>query len=345
MTLTRQSVLQAVRELKRLGRHAEAQRQLEDELSRRPGDLTIKASLADLLVRTRHLVRARALADEVLQADPDNLQGLTVLGSLHLASGHPEQALEAFRLAAFSARTGVQRLTPYLARQQARALTQMGEIQRALDVVSQALALHPSDPSLETARVSLMMKLGQIDAARDSIDRLKTVRPDDPEVRRLALEARTSGRAPAEVVAELDRALSTSVGRGDVQLWTLKAKKASEAGQWSVAAEAYLEAHRLDGRTGFHLRLAGFAFKKAGDLGRAIECLEPAFMQDPSDVYVRSCLLACVKTVHGPAQVRDLLERARQRHPEVRALLGLRRKAASGGGGADGGDDHAGPTR
>lgn len=312
-------------ELKRKRRYAEALALLEKLVAANPNSLYWKASMADLLVRMRRLDQAGCVIDEILTEAPDHVGGLTARAELFLARHDRTGALALLELALASSRVASGKPSAYVARRQAQILTQLGRLEEAAVLVSEALDAHPGEPKLGADMALLLKRTGKIEAARDLAERLAASHPKDPNVRRILLEIRAEGRPPEEVSRELDRALSSAIGRSDLDLWTLKARKAAEAGLWEESAKSFLACYRLDPTQRFALKQAGFAFKKAGDLQSAIECLKPCFVDDPLDLFVRNCVFSLVRSERGPSATVELIDQALGRHPELHLLHGLKR--------------------
>src|SRR5512135_3662745 len=119
--------LGAIWELKKSGKWAEAEKEIQEELRNAPGDLLLKTSLADLYLRRGRASEARIIAEEVLGQDPQHSQALSVLGYFFLQEHSPREALEYFRQA--SSRDP----RPYFHLKIARALKEMGRYSEALD--------------------------------------------------------------------------------------------------------------------------------------------------------------------------------------------------------------------
>ena len=327
--MTTSSSFRHIVELKREGRLPEALHELEKALESQPDDLFLMASLADTLVRMKRPTEAKQVIDGVLAVDPEHQPGLIALGDLHRAAGRNKDALEAYRLAAWNSRTGSCRLTPYLAKRQAQVLSKLGELERAEELLRQALATHPDDRALQVELASVLLKRQKAEDALTLLESLTTVYPEDRWIKNLLLEARARSRPAEQVARELDLALSTGAGRANSDLWRLKALRAKDEGRWLEAGESYLEAHRLEPAQAFYIQQAGFSFKKAGELARAVECLEPEFLQDPSNRYVRGALVSCLRSLGEQARLLELFDRAIARRPDLVQLIGMRKKMAA----------------
>jgi tetratricopeptide (TPR) repeat protein len=120
------------RELKARRRYDEAQKVLQAVLSRDPGDLRAKASLADLHYRTGRYRQAMALAGSILARDPDEPRALVVMGNVLLKRRKPKEALEYFRLALAVAETD------YLWIRAARCHLELKEPEQAQEALERA---------------------------------------------------------------------------------------------------------------------------------------------------------------------------------------------------------------
>jgi len=322
--------LAKVRTLRNRGHVREAFTAAERAAARWPEHRAVKAARADLLVRTGRLAEAERVVAEVLAEDAQHAGALIARGDLAAARGRHEAALADYRLAARA--PGALRAAPHVMRKQARALARLGRGDEALAVLDEALARHPGEVGLAVERGWLLAGAGRHAEAAALAEALAAAHAGDAAVRGLALELRTRGRPSGEVARELDGVLCTLAGRADAQLWAVRARRASEQGDWPRAAESWMAVHALDGARRPARRMAGFAYRKAGQPALAARCLEPEFLANPGDHPVRACLLASLADNGESERAIALVERALAERPDLRGLWGVRRKLLAGRG-------------
>ena len=319
-----------LRVLRNRGYVREALAAAEKACARWPGQRALTAVRADLCARLGRTMEARELVAEVLAADPVHAGALAVRGDLATAARKWEAAVEAYRAAAWA--PGALKWAPHVMRKLARALERCGRVDEALGALAQGLAANAGEVSLAVERAWVLARAGRTDEARGAAEALASAHAGETRVRALVLEMRARARTVEEATREVEGALTTTAGRADPQLWAVRARRMAEAGAWAEAARSWLAVHALVPRDGapettsFARQQAGFAFKKAGALADAAECLEPEFLLDPTNVFVRGCLLSCLLDNGEMQHAVELVERALAQNPEVRALLGVRRK-------------------
>ena len=355
-----EALLRRALELAFCGRAREALPMVERAEAASRGHTAATVTRAVVLVRLNRAAEARLVARRVLAQAPEHLAALVALGDACAALGRLAEADRAYagaeavaaaeRAAGDDARAAAKRAAGddartanaraaigagsaaarYRARRHARVLVRLERYDEALAVVDRVrAAVAEGDALLEAARGWVLLAAGRAAEAGVVAEAASARWPEDRRVRRLAYEVRTRARPAAETAAELDRALGSAGGRENVELWIVRARRAAEAGEWLREAESWLAVHALAPRDGGARRRAGFAFKKAGELARAIACLEPEFLADPRDVFVRGCLLRCLEDNGERVRARAVVDRALAAHPHVRALLGIRRKVAA----------------
>ncbi len=163
------------RELKARRRYDEAQKVLQAVLSRDPGDLRAKASLADLHYRTGRYRQAMALAGSILARDPDEPRALVVMGNTLLKRKKPKEALEYFRLALSVAETD------YLWIRTARCHLELKEPELAREALERAEAFDARALELFRLQAQAARALGDPDLERQAFRRAAREAPGDPQ--------------------------------------------------------------------------------------------------------------------------------------------------------------------
>ena len=163
------------RELKARRRYDEAQKVLKAALSRNPGDLRAKASLADLHYRTQHYRQAMALAGSILAKDPNEPRALVVMGNVLLRRKKPKEALEYFRLALSVAETD------YLWLRATRCHLELKQPEQAQQALGRAESFNATGRELFRLQAKVAHAQKDHDAENEAFRRAAKAAPDDPE--------------------------------------------------------------------------------------------------------------------------------------------------------------------
>lgn len=310
------SLVERVRSLKDRRRYAEAEKEIQKELEKRPDEPFLKASLADLFLRQDRLAEARILVEEVLSQDPQHPQSLYVLGEIFLKQNSPKEALECFRQAF------AREPRDYLILRSARALKEMNRYAEALEELEKVLVVKPKSISFLKEKGLVLNRMKRFAEALEAFERAKEISPDDSFVRMEVLRLRSRARPEGQVVKELQRVVSMESKKDDAQMHGLLGQKLKEAGQVREAAAEYRVASFLDPRNLFFLKQEGFCHYRDKNYEEALHCLEEALRRDPADSVVRKTL---EKIYAGRGDMKNFLhflEEVLREHPEQKPILG-----------------------
>lgn len=315
------SLQKRLNSLKERKRFAEAEEEIRQALEEDPGNLFLKAHLADLYLRQRRFSEGRILAEEILSNDPQHPQALLVLGSIFLKQHSAQKALECFRQA-FNRDP-----RPYLILKTAQALKEMGNLSEALEELDKILVLNPENLSFLKEKAFILNRMKQYDQALKTYETIKMLSPDDPFVQKEILRLRSRIRPePHQILKEIQTITSMESKKEDAQVHGLLAQKLKEVGQVREAAAEYERAYHLDPQNLYFLKQKGFCLYHIKEYTEAISCLTPYFRKDPSDFYVRSTLKKCYEAQGDLKGFLQLLEEVSPFHPEQKSLLGMIRK-------------------
>ena len=143
------------------------------ELSRRsPRNLDVLSVLAQVELARRDWTGAEAITESTLEASPDNAEARVLMGSIQLAVGAPDQALESFKLAIAKQPTSV---VGY----QALANFYIGEkkFDEALKVIGSGLQMQPNSMKLQLARAGALEKAQQYEVAITEYEKMLSEQP------------------------------------------------------------------------------------------------------------------------------------------------------------------------
>ncbi len=305
-----------IRFLKECGKYVEAEEEIRRELEKKPDQPLLKTSLADLYLRQGRLAEGRILVEEVLAADPQHPQALSVLGDLLLKQHSPQQALDCYRQAS------LRDSSPYLILKIARALKEMRQFWEAIQELEKVLVVKPNSLSFLKEKAIILNRMKKFDQALEAFEKIKEIAPEDPFVQKEILRLRSRSRPEAQVLKELQVVIGMNSRKDDAQMHGLLAQKLKGAGLVREAAAEYKTASTLEPSNSYFLKQQGFCHYREENYDEAIHCLEEAFRGDPSDYVVRKTLEKCYEAQGSMKRFLDLLQEALQQHPEQRPLLG-----------------------
>lgn len=317
---THSTLIERVRRLKERGNFAEAEREIQRELKKKPDQPLLKVSLADLFLRQGRPAESRILAEEVLSQDPQHPQALYVLGEIFLKQNSPKEALECFRTAF------AREPRDYLILRSARALKEMGRLGEALEELERVLVVKPQNFSFLKEKGLVLNKMKRFDQALEVFARAKEVFPGDSFVNAEILRLKSRDRPGGQVVKELERVVSMESKKDDAQMHGLLAQKLKEDGQVREAAAEYRVASSLNPRNLYFLKQEGFCHYRDKNYPEAIRCLREALQRDPSDFRARNTLETIYTERGEPEKFLQLLDEILAHHPGHKPTLGTARK-------------------
>ena len=176
-----------------LGRYDEAIVNYREAMARRPGDASLQSDLADTLAWAKRLDEAERLYDEVLARRPDHHEALKGLVRVRLLRGDAAGAAPALERAL--------RLYPLdvdLHRDQARLLSQQGQLDRALEAVQAALRIAPGDLEARRLMAETQQRLKDWPAAIEAWSEVTRLDPESASAHvALGRAYLAQGRLPA----------------------------------------------------------------------------------------------------------------------------------------------------
>ena len=180
------------------GQIQEAMTVAEQAAKRAPGDVDARALAGAVLLQGKAPERAIPHLKAVTKADPENVEALTNLGVALAAAGQPEPAERALRSAVASSDAPF----PFALYNLALLVRDRGGAVEAIDLLRQALRVHPGYLKALLALGDLLLDRGATDEAADALRQAADADPDDPDVRfAIADLARARGDFSAAVEA------------------------------------------------------------------------------------------------------------------------------------------------
>jgi tetratricopeptide (TPR) repeat protein len=300
----------------------EAEAEVADGLARCPGSAGLLALAAELKRKRKRLAEAEALLRRARAADPFHQLVVQVGAELAFDRGDYRSAAAGYRQALD------RKPSSYLGARLVLALVRLGELDRAVEEARQGLERHPDDPWILGGLAAAEARRGRRQEAAVLYETLVRLRPDDRFAYKELMRLRTAEAPPEEAAAALQGLVRTGRRRKDPHLRTLAGDRLRDAGRLAEAADEYRVAVELDPGHRYALAQLGFCYRRLGDRDRAIEVLSRAFLADPANPYVRTSLESLCREGGEPGRMLSLVDEALSLHPEVKALHGVRRRAA-----------------
>jgi len=307
--------------LKRKGRLAEAEQELIEALEEAPHNSLLRSSLANLYVKQGKLLEAGVLVDDILKADPHCAEAMVVRGEIAMKEKRWADALEDFEHAW---RGSPQ---PFLILLRGRALREMGQHEKALELLDSALVTDRENVGLLKEKALILNRVERWEQALELYERIRGLAPKDLFVQKEIIRLKGLSRSGEQVIKELQTTVRLSSRRDDAQLHGLLAQKLKEAGQVQEAAAEYRTASDLAPGNFYFLKQQGFCYYNVQEYTKALDCLGRAFRSDPADFYVKCALEKVYAKLGRKQDFPAFLEEVQRLHPHERKLMGWIRKA------------------
>jgi len=176
----------------------------------RPDDTSGWYLLSDLELELNDYDAAEAAARRVIELEPEGLRGAYLLSSVLGAQYEYQAIVDALEPAARAAReTGIAPgQIASLLRRLSIAHERLGDYDAAIDTLTDALDLAPSDLGLQAQLVQAYLDAGRPDEAGDLVRQAREVRPGNMALLRLEAQTLSARGAVGDAVAMLERALA-----------------------------------------------------------------------------------------------------------------------------------------
>ena len=322
------------KDLKKRGLYQEAEEELLEALEEEPGNLLLRASLAEVYLRQDRPVEARVLAEEILAEDATHPQALYVAGEVHFRQGSFDEALNCFEQA-------VQRdKRPYLALRVAKTLRELGRYDQALERLDSMLLKRKGDLWALKEKALVLNRMGRHPDALSLYEELRARGLKDDFILKEIVRLKGVLNQEKVTAGELEKVVNLPSGRKNAQLQGLLGSRLKEEGRFREAARAFEVAAGLDPGNLYFVKQQGYCLYHAGKYPEALECLTSACRKDPNDYYVKETLKKIYVATDNIRVFIDFLEELLHDHPQNYKLLGtlkgvkklLRQEEESGSG-------------
>jgi putative PEP-CTERM system TPR-repeat lipoprotein len=137
-----------------------------------PNNLPAMSLMADALLASKDLTKAEAVGKDIIAHYPASAEGYRVGGDVNMARGNLAAAAQSYRGALEREPTSA------YAQRLAHALSQVGDVPRALDALNAWLKKNPNDLSIRATLAEINMHAGNWKAAREQYDKVLALQPE-----------------------------------------------------------------------------------------------------------------------------------------------------------------------
>lgn len=232
--------------------------------------------VAELYSELGELAPARRVAGAWLAQEPKNHEALTLLGKLSLSAGEAGPALEYFERALDVDADFLPAL-----RGAGFLLAQRQESRAAAEKLLRAIRLDPSARDVSTAAVQCLARVQEAEVSERLLRELVQLLPNDPSAHRELAIVLGRRDSVADGLDQVERALS--LDSADAAGWIAKANLLLQAGRPKEAMFAATRALELAPLQAEALRALGLARAQSGEAREALEPLEAAYKEQPSE--------------------------------------------------------------
>ena len=287
---------------------------------RAPG---VRCAIGEVRLALGEFIAARECFQAAATADADDARAWNGLARTGLATGRPEEALEAATRA-----TGLRSREPEYIAILAEALLAVGKDREALDALSSARARLPSDPILIRASAEAYLRIAERSVSRSMHGRALLLLERGLEVDAAHAGCQALKKA---LVAEYDAQRPEALrwlepgtdGNVTLQLWIQFAGWLCRWGRYQEAEKHFSEMlRRYDSLAQVHYHYGNEFWEKRGTtegLDRAIGCYRDALARDAAHVESRNRLWQCLLALGRTADAADEASRffaAAPDHPD-----------------------------
>jgi tetratricopeptide (TPR) repeat protein len=150
--------------------------------------------------------------------------------------------------------------------------------------------------------------------------------PEDKFLYKEYIQIKTIDKSPEDLVSELANILKVSSASENVHIRLLLAGTLKKLGLFAEAVEHYRLALDISPGDFYVLKQLGFCHMKMNNPQSAITVLKDAFLNDPSDYYVRTSLTSACKETGELDRLVKLIDEAIKLHPHQKSLWGFKKK-------------------
>jgi len=284
---------------------------------------TLKANLADVILRQGNAKEAKTIALEVLDEDPRQVTALTVMGIAALEMNAPDEAVENLQKAYDLAPN------PFRAGRLARAYELNAGIDKALVTLKDALQQYPDDHYLLKQFSSLEKRAGKASTTNDSD--MRQVLPEQIDEENFIpyaenMKVKLNNIEPEKAVEQLEKILKIGKRKNNPHLHILLGDLLRKTGNEDGALEAYRQARELDPQNMLALSQLLYTYRRVGRKEEAWPLLKLLLYHRPADKTAKSSLLKDAVELGKTQETARFFEELLEKYPQRKEFYGAIRK-------------------
>ena len=308
--------------LKKENRFHDAEMLLAEALETYPDCACFQQSLADLYYRENRLKDARTLAEEVLKGKESDANALLLLGNIAMKERRYDHAI------VYLKRAKEVEGNPYLLKRLITAFIKNSEYTLANCEIARCLKKFSDRADFYRLKGLVAENQNKHEKAIELYERSLKEDPDNHYLWREVIRLKTRDQTPEEIVAFWRPRFAEPHVAKNPLLLTFFAGQLKKTEAYDEALAMFQQAAHLLPADLYIQRQLGFLYAKSGQYEKTIEHLKPLLLEDPTNFYVRSSLLAALRKENRWDELSALLRELQQRYPQlqwvVEALHALR---------------------
>ncbi len=275
----------------------------------------IKTDLADIVLRLGKSKEAKEIALEVLSYAPNHVKALTVLGLAALENRETEEAVENLK------RAYELNNNSYQAGRLARAYEQDGKMEKALQILQEALKGNPNDQHLLKQYSALKRKSRKIPDEDEIISRFSQKEETSLPYAEY-LREQLGQLEPQKAVLQLQKIIKVGNRKENPHLHILLGDLLRRLEKENQAAEAYRKALELDPENLYALTQQAFCYRRLGEKEKAWLLLKMLLSKQPGNTAAKSALVKDAVELEKLQEAIDFFEELLLNFPQHKELYG-----------------------
>ncbi|HKU63927.1 MAG TPA: tetratricopeptide repeat protein, partial [Rhizomicrobium sp.] len=300
---------------------------LNQAIAAAPGNMAPRLTLINYLTSQKNFAEAQAVAHELLRVQPNNTEGLVLLGRAQLAQGQKKEAVTAYRrlVSLMPTAAGPQLLL-------GNALSISGDGAGATRALETAAKLSPNSPEVKGVQINLLFNHGNADAAVAAARAFQTANPG-PAADVLLASTLDRAHRRDDAIAVLDKSVSERPNAGVLIQLVRLVMQANDLPRAATLMSGWVV--KNPGDIGVRLEYGNLLMQQQNN-SQAIAQFQTVLKQDPNNVVALNNLGWLLQT-SDPKRALSLLTLAQRIAPnsaDVADTLGwvkVQQKDVAGG--------------
>ena len=317
--------LELAREFQSQQLYSKAEDTLKLALEVSPNNPRILTALVNLYLKQGWLEQAQEVLQKVLRKHKDFKYAYYLRGKLYEARGNINQAIKNYRQA-LAEKAG----DAYVLRRLIPLLLQRGHNREALDIIYQYRRILKNPDFMTNLEARALVQMGERSRASTLLRELVMARPDVKHYvyQYLKTFVENSRKSPKELYQTLRETTPGLAQLSETELNGLEVEYLINNGKLEEALELIDQLIARDPHKNYWKKRKAFLLLKLERQEAALPLLKELFLQDPTDMFVRSSLESYYLHRNKIREWKELLKESFTLHPNRMELFGLIRRAS-----------------